>query len=359
MTGPEARCLRLPFPPAVTPGWVGAVAIRVVGLEQSRMSKAEDDETLRGSYRDVVTHKLMLQDVVRTSAYADAIVEAVGPETRVIDFGSGTGALAIFAARAGAARVDAIERTCIVEHAREVAKRSGHPEIVFHRADHESFIGEGLADLLVSEWMGHFLFFESMLEPLISIRDRWLKPAGAMIPASISLWAALVIDEELYEDGAFLENRPYGIDFGPIADLPLRQSRLIDVEEHQLLAPYIGLGTLDMRRVAKTPELLRGKCIVPRSVTAYGMVGWFDARLTENVSFGTGPDHPHTHWRPIYFPFPEPFDCRPARPITISIRPPSSVELKDPAWAWGIRDESNGITVDERDSFARCRIDES
>ena len=67
----------------------------------------EEDESLRGSYRDVVTHKLMLQDVVRTSAYADAIAAVVGPGSRVIDFGTGTGALAIFAARAGVAWVDA------------------------------------------------------------------------------------------------------------------------------------------------------------------------------------------------------------------------------------------------------------
>ncbi len=316
----------------------------------------EEDESLRGSYRDVVTHKLMLQDVVRTSAYADAIAAVVGPSSRVIDFGTGTGALAIFAARAGAARVDAIERTCIVEHAKAIAKLNLHPEIVFHRADHESFQGEGLADVIVSEWMGHFLFFESMLEPLIALRDRWLKPTGVMVPARMSLYAALVIDEELYEDAAFLEQSPYGIDFGPIADLPLRQSRLIDIEEHQVLSPYIALDTLDMRRIAKTPEVLRGSCIVPRKVNCFGMVGWFDAHLTDAIALGTGPEHPHTHWRPIYFPFPEPFECRPARPVSVSIRPPSSVEIRDPTWAWSIEDGAAKISVDERDSFARCRL---
>ena len=326
-----------------------------IGLDAFAMADAEEDESLRGSYRDIVTHKLMLQDIVRTSAYADAIAAIVKPGARVIDFGTGTGALAIFAARAGAARVDAIERTCIVEHAKAIAQRSGHPEILFHRADHASFQGEGLADVIVSEWMGHFLFFESMLEPLIQVRDRWLKPEGQMIPARMALQAALVIDEELYEDAAFLEQSPYGIDFGPIADLPLRQSRIIDIEDHQVLSPYIDLGVLDMRRIKRTPESLTGTCVVPRKVTCFGVVGWFDAHLTDTISIATGPQHPHTHWRPIYFPLPEPFECRPARPVVITIRPPSSVEVRDPAWAWSIEDGAVRSAVDEKDTFERCR----
>lgn len=319
------------------------------------MSDANEFETLLGSYRDVVTHKLMLQDVVRTSAYADAIRAAVKPGDRVIDFGTGTGVLAIFAARAGAARVFAIERTSIVEHAREIARRNNHPEIEFHHGDEQSFSTDAPVDVLISEWMGHFLFFESMIEPLITLRRRWLRPGGIMIPARMSLSAALVIDEDLYEDGAFLETSPYGIDFGPIADLPLRQSRFLDVEEHQVLASPIDLGTLDMLQVERTPTQLTGTTVVERAVTAFGLVGWFDAWLGSDIEFSTGPYQARTHWRPMYFPFPEPFECSPARPLEVVIVPPRNVEVADPTWAWTISDSKTSIAVDERDSFARTR----
>jgi SAM-dependent methyltransferase len=331
------------------------IARAPVGVDGGRMSHDEQEEPHRGSYRDVVIHKLMLQDVVRTSAYADAIRAVVGPGSRVIDFGTGTGVMAIFAARSGAGRVDAIERTAIVEYAREIAVRSGCPEIVFHRGDQDSFHADDLADVIVSEWMGHFLFFESMMEPLIALRNRWLKPGGIMVPARVSLFAALVVDEDLYEDGAFLERQPYAIDFGPIADLPLRQSRMIDVEEHQVLAPYLELGTLDMHVVSRTPERLCGETVVSRSATVYGIVGWFDAVLGGGIELRTGPSHQHTHWRPLYFPFPEPFECSPERPVTIEISPPRDVEAREPTWAWGIDDAESSIFVDERDSFARCR----
>jgi type I protein arginine methyltransferase len=324
-------------------------------LERGRMPISIDDEPFSGSYCDVVIHKLMLQDVVRTSAYSDAIRAVVTPDSHVIDFGAGTGVLSIFAARAGARQVDAVERTAMIVHAREIARRSGCPEIRFHLGDQDSFSADGPVDIVISEWMGHFLFFESMLEPLIALRNRWLKPDGVMVPARVSLSAALVIDEELYEDGSFLEGRPYGIDFGTIADLPLRQSRIIDVDEHQILTPHIDLGTLDMMRVSRTPELLEGSCVVQHPVTAYGLVGWFDAHLAPDIDLCTGPGQPATHWRPIYFPFPVPFDCSPLRPLNITITPPRSVEQTDPAWQWSIHDCQTSIAVDERESIARSR----
>jgi SAM-dependent methyltransferase len=317
------------------------------------MATSLDADPHHGSYLDVATHKDMLRDVVRTSAYSEAIRALVVPGSRVIDFGSGTGVLAIFAARAGAGHVDAIERTAMVEHAREIARRSACPDIVFHRADELSFRTDGPADLLVSEWMGHFLFCESMLEPLIRVRERWLKPGGVMLPRRVSLSAALVVDEELYEDASFLQGSPYGIDFGPIADLPLRQSRLVSLAEEQVLLPAFDLGSLDMQTVTKTPELLTGHLTVARSATTYGLLAWFDAFLGGEVHFGTGPHQPPTHWRQLYLPFPEPLQVSPERPLSVVIRPPRQVEDTDPVWSWSISDGDVAITVDERDTFAR------
>jgi type I protein arginine methyltransferase len=214
-------------------------------------------------------------------------------------------------------------------------------------------VTDGPVDLIVSEWMGHFLFFESMLEPLIQIRNRWLKPDGAMLPARFTMTCALVVDEAMYEDAAFLQFKPYGIDFGPIADLPLRQSCLADIEEHQLAEPFIDLGSIDMKTIERTPAKLVGKTRVTRETTVFGLTAWFDAHLSGDIEFGTGPHQPQTHWRQIYFPLPEPFECSPERELTVTICPPVSVETVDPTWAWSISDSEQTVTVDERESFRR------
>lgn len=293
----------------------------------------------------------MLEDAVRTNSYERALVQ-VARGQRVIDFGAGTGVLSIFAARSGAASVDAIERTSFVHHARRIARDSGYPNIRFHHADHESFHMDGEVDLIVSEWMGHFLFYEAMLAPLISIRDRFLRPGGVMLPLRVHLHAALLTDQAFHEEFGFFQGNPYGIDFSSIAEQPLRQSRCVRVESKQLCRRQFHLGTLDMATVSGMPSSLTGTCRVEQACMAYGVVGWFSADLTEDIRFGTGPHDPPTHWDQMLFPFPEPLVVYPDRVLSLEICPPRQTEDDDPTWAWSITDGVETRYVDEYDTLA-------
>ena len=92
----------------------------------------------RMSYRDVAMHKVMLQDVVRTDAYEKSVSEVVRPEHTVLDFGCGTGVLAMFAARAGAGKVIAVDRSPFIKTAREIAQVNGFNNIEFYHDDQQS-----------------------------------------------------------------------------------------------------------------------------------------------------------------------------------------------------------------------------
>ncbi len=299
----------------------------------------------------------MLEDVVRTTSYDDALLEVVKPESRVIDFGTGTGVLSIFSARHGAAHVDAVDRSSFIRNARRIAKDSGHPEIRFHHADHKTLALEEKADILVSEWMGHCLFFEAMMGPLLAVRDKWLKPDGVMVPAQVSVHAALVTDEAFHEERRFFLGNPYGIDFSSIAEKPLRQSRLIRIEEAQMDSRTFHLGTIDMKTVKEQPRSLRGSCTVRQATIAYGVVAWFDTQLTDLIRFGTGPRDAPTHWEQIFFPFPEPFIVVPDRQLDLEIRPPSESEHEDPTWYWSLSDGEERVEVDEKVTFSEASRD--
>ena len=36
--------------------------------------------------------------------------------------------------------------------------------------------------MIISEWMGYFLLFESMLDTVVYARDHYLKPGGVVLP---------------------------------------------------------------------------------------------------------------------------------------------------------------------------------
>lgn len=69
----------------------------------------------------------MLKDAVRTRAYQRAIEENPQDfkDKIVLDIGCGTGILSIFAARAGAKHVYAIDNAEIALYAREIVKKNG------------------------------------------------------------------------------------------------------------------------------------------------------------------------------------------------------------------------------------------
>jgi len=72
----------------------------------------------------------MLADVRRTQAFREAIRRVVRPGDVVIDLGTGTGVLALWAAQAGASRVFAIEETDVATLAEAVIAANGGTEII-------------------------------------------------------------------------------------------------------------------------------------------------------------------------------------------------------------------------------------
>ena len=55
-------------------------------------------------------------------------------------------------------------------------------------------------DIIISEWMGYFLLYESMLDTVLEARDRYLKPGGLIFPDHATLYIAAIEDQEYKEE---------------------------------------------------------------------------------------------------------------------------------------------------------------
>ena len=130
-------------------------------------------------YAEFEVHRTMICDRVRTEAFRCAINSVVRPGDIVLDVGAGSGILSVFAARAGAAAVYAVERTSIAVLAEQLAAANEVAETV--KVIHGDLMDIELprqVDVIVSEWLGGFGIDEGMLAPVIAARDRWLKPGA-------------------------------------------------------------------------------------------------------------------------------------------------------------------------------------
>lgn len=98
----------------------------------------------------------MLEDHKRTGAYYNACIQNMAQfkDKVVLDVGTGSGILAIFAARAGARKVYAVEATDMAKHARRLVAAqglAGTVEVI--QGVIESVELPEQVDIIISEWM--------------------------------------------------------------------------------------------------------------------------------------------------------------------------------------------------------------
>lgn len=83
-------------------------------------------------------------------------------------------------------------------------------------------------DIIISEWMGYFLLYESMLDTVLYARDKWLVEGGLLFPDKATIYMAAIEDQQYkHEKISFWEN-VYGFDMSCIRDIALTEP-LVDV----------------------------------------------------------------------------------------------------------------------------------
>ena len=180
----------------------------------------------------------MLNDDVRTITYAAFILSNPGifRDAVVLDVGCGTGILSLFAARAGAKRVFAVDASIIANKAEEIVRANGYADVITYarvpqipkwwyltpcrvvRGKVESIQlppEYPTVDVIISEWMGYALLYESMLDSVLHARDRFLKPdGGVMAPSQTRMVLALCDPELVIKQRVGFWKNVYGFDMG-------------------------------------------------------------------------------------------------------------------------------------------------
>ncbi len=261
------------------------------------------------SYADPGVHRLMLMDRVRTDAYRKAIRSLVGPESTVLDVGSGTGVLSLFAAQAGAKEVHAAEASEMIHLAERIAQANRLQDAIrFHKGPVEALELHRPVSILVSEWMGYFALAECMFESVLVARDKHLAADGIMVPYAVDMFLAPVQDSRLdYEHGfGFWEAPVFGLDFRDLGDFERRDPLVTapGVSADALIGKPCLLTTLDCQNGDSDSFWfdVEHALEIEKSGMLHGFAGWFDAHLAPGVCLSTGPDSPMTHWRQSYFP---------------------------------------------------------
>lgn len=266
------------------------------------------------SYGDLDVQKIMLEDEPRLSIYKEAIVrsrERIQGKI-VLDVGSGTGILSIFCAQLGAKHVHAVEASRMADFSKEVIKENKAVSMItVHNCLVKDLELPEKVDVIVSEWMGFYLFHEGMLEAVIEARDRFLNPDGLIIPESADLYVApceLPRYFDFWSDVHGVKMNCLGKFYRATKKEPLvtrvRGDELI-AEESVVKSVFLESVTLEELQEFSFKTVVTAK----RDAKFQGLCLWFVCNFStdenEIIFLNTHPNEADTHWRQtaIVFPF--------------------------------------------------------
>ncbi len=163
---------------------------------------APDDPQIHAITQEVLSanvpgwHFVLIRDHHRNQAYEDALRRAITPGCRVLEIGTGTGILAMMAARLGAGHVYSCEMNpAVAAIARQIIARNGYADrvTVIARNSMEIDAAElgGPVDILVSEIVSNDLLNEDVLPVMEDAVGRLVRPHGHIIPARAQVRVAL------------------------------------------------------------------------------------------------------------------------------------------------------------------------
>lgn len=144
-------------------------------------------------------HFLLIRDHIRNQAYEDALIRAITPGCLVLEIGTGTGILAMMAARAGAEVVTCESNPAVAFTAREIIAANGLSDRVKVVNKHSTALELDAdlgrpADILVSEIVSNDLLGEGVLLAHADACSRLLKRGGTVIPGAGKVRVALAFD---------------------------------------------------------------------------------------------------------------------------------------------------------------------
>jgi tetratricopeptide (TPR) repeat protein len=261
-----------------------------------------------------IWHVPMMNEQERNQAFYDGLGSLVTPEKVVFEIGTGSGLLAMMAAKLGARQVFTCEAVGLIAGtARKIVERNHYQDriTVLAKPSHAIQIEKDLpvkADILVHEIFSSELLGEHVLPAIEDAKARLLKPGGEVLPSAASIMIALVGGDELGK------NLYVGESFG----FDLREFNAIHPKKRPLyredLAPVLMSDDIEAFRFdfSKQSTFPAEKKRIPIAVSkgglCYGVIQWIRIELGQGVHFENHPSRrrPVSNWQHTIYGFDEP-----------------------------------------------------
>jgi tetratricopeptide (TPR) repeat protein len=267
----------------------------------------EARKVLRKLYSSMIPgwHIDMINDDVRNEAYDRAIRATVKMTDHVLEIGTGSGLLAMMAARAGARKVTTCEMVePLADCARKIIRKNGYEDRirVVGKKSTSLNVGAGMdlekkADVLIAEVFDVGLLGEHFLPALFHAKRNLLKAGTVVIPAAAKIKAILAECDQLrrvnpihYIDGFDLS------EFNVFRSPGYRQFDMTREDYCPLSDPFDVL-TLDFNGSTCLSQTVKLDVPSITNGTCHAVIFWFELIIDSETLFSSHHQAGSNHWK--------------------------------------------------------------
>jgi SAM-dependent methyltransferase len=267
-------------------------------------------------------HRTLIADRVRNAAFEKALRSVIKKgETTVADIGTGTGLLALMAAKLGAREVYLYEAAEVAGVAAKILKANGARNCHLIPCHSTEMVDPPRVDVVVSETLGNYAFEEHMIETLADAKKRFLKPKGVIIPRKLRQLVVPVIGDRIQRE--FDAWDATGFDLSIARTMSLNNIYVRTLKPGEMLGAQVW-DEIEFGTDARSARKGEASWKLDDANTIYGFAVWWEAELVPGVSLSTAPDAPRTHWEQLYFPLLSPIAAKKGETVGIGLKSKTS-----------------------------------
>jgi protein arginine N-methyltransferase 1 len=213
----------------------------------------------------------------------------------------------MFAVQSGARKVYAVDSSDIIIQARQIILDNGFADkIECIQGKVEEVELPEKVDVIISEWMGYFLLYETMLPTVLVARDKWLKEGGLIMPDRAKIYVAGIEDADYKAEKIEFWNDVYGFNFSCIKEMAYREPLVDVVDAQSINTTPCEILNLDLNTCTKEDLTFRSDFELwgQKKDLTHAIIAWFDITFEachKPVYFTTSPLGKYTHWKQTVF----------------------------------------------------------
>ncbi|SCM24939.1 histone-arginine methyltransferase CARM1, putative [Plasmodium chabaudi adami] len=261
--------------------------------ENNNNDKKNTDDYYFDSYNHMSIHRTMILDKVRTNSYYEFITKnkEIFKDKIVLDIGCGSSIISLFCSDYAKIVVGIDNAEKILNKAQKIIKANHAKNIYLFQGkleDHDIYIdkeekniyyinkSENIEnykkannitselkilkfDIIISEWMGYFLFYECMINTIIYAKYMYLKEDGYIFPNIVHLYLAGYNDSDYINNNFLIWDKPmYNKNFSqlkPNSKQFVQTAKIVNADKNNISTDIVKFATINMYTFNKNDHL--------------------------------------------------------------------------------------------------------